>query len=56
MNRFEAGLNPSIKERMLLCCYTSYVDLYDTAVRRENYFNEQCGLKRNGVQRENSHS
>jgi len=48
MNRFEAGLNPTIKERMSVCQYTSYVDLYDTAVNVERamketskYFNKQ---------------
>ena len=46
MNRFEVGLNPTIKERMSVCHYASYVDLYDTAVNverameeRSNYFN-----------------
>jgi len=46
-NRFEAGLNPNIKERMSMHQYTSYVDLYDTAMNveramqeRNNYFNE----------------
>jgi len=47
MNRFEAGLNPTIKERMSVQQYASYVDLYDTAVNveramkeRSHYFNE----------------
>jgi len=47
MNRFEAGLNPTIKERMSVRQYTSYVDLYDTTVNIEramkelsNYFHE----------------
>jgi len=30
MNRFEIVLNPTIKERMSIHQYTSYVDLYDT--------------------------
>ena len=48
MNRFEAGCNPNIKERMSVRQYTFYVDLYDIAVNvervlkeRSNYFNEQ---------------
>ena len=55
MSRFEAGLNPTIKERMSVCQYASYVDLYDTAVNveramkeRSSYFNEQRGAKRKG--------
>ena len=32
MNRIEAGLNPTIKERMSVRQYASYVDLYDTAI------------------------
>ena len=47
MNRFEAGLNPTIKERISVCQYASYINLYDTAVNvervmkeRSNYFNE----------------
>ena len=47
MNRFEAELNPTIKERMSVRQYASYVDLYDTAVNveramkeRSHYFNE----------------
>ena len=50
MDRFEARLNPTIKERMSIRQYTSYVDLYDTAINveralkeRSNYFNEQQG-------------
>ena len=35
MNRFEAGLNPTIKEKMSVRQHTSYVDLYDTAVNVE---------------------
>jgi len=53
MNQFEAGLNPTKKERMSVRQYASYVDLYDTAVdveramkERSNYFNEQRGAKR----------
>jgi len=53
MNWFKAGLNPTIKERMSVRQYASYVDLYDTAVNieramkeRSNYFNEQRGAKR----------
>ena len=60
MNRFEAGLNPTIKERMSVRQYASYVDLYDTAVNVErvmkewsNYFNEQLGTKRKGDNRDN---
>jgi len=47
MNRFEAELNPIIKERMLVRQYASYVGLYDMVVNVEramkewsNYFNE----------------
>ena len=47
MNRFEAGLNPTIKERMSVRQCTLYVDLHDIAVNVEramkeqsNYFNE----------------
>ena len=32
MNRFEAGLNPDIKERMSVRQYTSYVDLYNLSL------------------------
>jgi len=60
MNRFEAGLNLTIKERMSVRQYTSYVDLYDTAVNveramkeRSHYFNEQRGTKRKGENRGN---
>jgi len=60
MNRFEAGLNPTIKEKMSVHQYTSYVDLYDNAVyveramkERSNYLNEQRGLKRKGDQTSN---
>ena len=60
MNYFEAGLNPDIKERMSVRQYTSYVDLYDTAVNVEramkekiNYFNGQHGIKRDEDHREN---
>jgi len=47
MNSFVAVLNPTINERMSVREYTSYVDLYDTAVNveramkeRNNYVNE----------------
>ena len=40
-NRFEAGLNPNIKERLSVCQYTSYVDLYDTAVNVERTMKEK---------------
>jgi len=47
MNRFEAGLNPASKERMSVRQYTTYVDLYNTAINmeramkeRNNHFNE----------------
>jgi len=55
MNQFEAQLNPTIKERMLVHYYISYVDLHDTTVNveramneRSNYFNVQRGVKRKG--------
>ena len=60
MKRSEAELNPTINERMLVWQYTSYVDLYNTAVNVEwamkegsNYFNEQQGTKRKGDNRGN---
>jgi len=47
---------------MFVCQYTFYVDLYETAVfvertmkEKNDYFNEQCGIKRKGDQRENFH-
>jgi len=47
MNRFEAELNPNIKERISVHQYTSYVELYGIAVNverpmkeRNNHFNE----------------
>jgi len=53
MNLFEARLNLTMKGRMSVCQYTSYVDLYDTVVKvervmkeRSNYFNKQRGIKR----------
>jgi len=59
MNRFEGGLNPTIKERMSVRRYASYIDLYDIAANmeramkeRNNYFNEQRGTKRKGDNRE----
>jgi len=55
MNRFEAELNPKIKERMSVGQYTSCVDLCDTVVdvergmkERNNYFNELHGIKQKG--------
>jgi len=60
MNRFEVGLNLTIKERILVRQYTSYVDLYDNAVHvkramkeQNNYFNEWKGTKRKGDNRGN---
>jgi len=60
MNWFEAEHNPTIKERMSIRQYTSYIDLYDTAVNIEramkeqsNYFNEQQGVKKKGDDRGN---
>jgi len=53
MNEFKVVLNPTIKERISVRQYTSYVDLYDTAINieramkeRSNYFHEQRGVKR----------
>ena len=47
MNWFKAILNPTIKKRMSVCQYISYMDLYGTAINIEramrqtsNYFNE----------------
>jgi len=58
MNRFEVGLNPTIKERMSMRQYASSVGLYDTAVNvkrtmkeRSHYFNEQRGTKKKGDNR-----
>ena len=60
MKWFEAGLNPGIKEKMLVWQYTSYEDLYDTAVNVERatnekneFYNEQQSIKRSGDQRGN---
>jgi len=60
MNRFEDGLNPTIRERMWVRQYTSYIDLYDTTINVEkamkewsNYFNEDWGVKRKGDSRGN---
>jgi len=60
MNQFETRLNSTLKERMSVRQYASYVDLYDTAVNVEramkercNYFNEQRGIKRKGDNRGN---
>jgi len=41
MNQFEAKLIPTIKERMVVCQYTSYVDLYDTAINVEREMKER---------------
>ena len=61
MNWFEAILNPTINERMSVCQYTSYVDLYDAVInveraikKRSNYFNEQWGVMRTGDNGETS--
>jgi len=35
MNYFEAGLNPNLKEKMLVCQYISYEDIYYTVVNME---------------------
>ena len=58
MNHFEVGLNPNKKE----CQYTSYEDMYDTAINIERamkekneFYNQQGGNKRNVDQRENHH-
>ena len=63
MNHFEAGLNPNIKERMYVCQYISYKDLYDIVVNVERalkekneYYKEQHRKKRKGDQRENFYS
>jgi len=40
MNRFEAGLNPDLKGRMLVRHCTSYKDMYDTAVNGERAMKE----------------
>jgi len=41
MNCFKAGLNPDIEERMSVCQYTSYVDMYDTVVNVERAMKER---------------
>jgi len=55
MNQFEAGLNLGIKEKMSVRHYTSYEDMYNTAVnvdrviKKENeFYNEQRGMKMSG--------
>ena len=52
-NCFEVGLNPSLKEQMWVRHYTSYEDMYDTAINmekaikeRNKFYNEQWGLTR----------
>ena len=63
MNRFEGRLNPDIKERISVPQCTSDVNLYGTMLNveramkeRNNYFNEQCRIKRKEDQRWNFHS
>ena len=41
MNRFEAGLNSTVKKRMSVRQYASCVDLYDTTVNVEMAMKEQ---------------
>ena len=60
MNWFKAGLNLTIKERMSVHQYFSYVNLYDSTINaertmkeRSNYLNEQWGVKRKGDNRGN---
>ena len=60
MNQFEAGLNKGIKEKMSVRHYTSYEEMYDTAVNVERatneeneFYNEQRGTKRSEDQRGN---
>jgi len=55
MNRFEAGLNPRLKEKMSVRHYTLYEDIYDTTVNVERaikktneFYNDQRGIKRCG--------
>ena len=42
MNQFETRLNSTLKERMSVRQYASYVDLYDTAVNVERAMKERC--------------
>ena len=55
MNRFEVGLNPRLKEKMVVLHYTLYEDMYDTGVNMERvtkekneFYNEQQGMKGSG--------
>jgi len=41
MNRFQAGLNPSLKERMSVQHYTSYEDMCDATINLERAMNER---------------
>jgi len=60
MNRFEAGLNPNLKEGMSVHQYVTNEDLYDITVNVEReikekneHYSEQQGNKQKGDQREN---
>jgi len=61
MNHFEVELNPNITERMSVCQYISYQDLYYTAKNAEkgmkeknDYCNEQGGTRRRGISEKTS--
>jgi len=41
MNHFEAGLNLNLKERMSVCQYICYEDLYDTTINVERAIKEK---------------
>jgi len=45
MNWFEASLSPTIKERMSVSQYTSYVDLHDTTVNVERAMKEALNTR-----------
>jgi len=62
MHLFKVELNPELKEKMLVRHETSHNNMYDTAVNVESatkekneFYNEQRGMKRRGDQR-NNHS
>jgi len=53
MNQFGVGLNPGLKEKIAVWLYTSYKNIYDTAVNVERATKEkkkfyQQGMKRSG--------
>jgi len=60
MNLFRAKLNPELKEKIAVQHYTSYEDMYGTAVNVEKatkekneFYNEHRSMKRSGDQSRN---